>query len=87
MLRKVLLQPMTSVPCVFEFTSLFDFVFGLIVTPTLKAGHWDYLIHCHKPKDEHLPYPQQQLFNPYENIFTPIGLVNEDIDPREGVMS
>ncbi|CAK5284936.1 unnamed protein product [Mycena citricolor] len=55
--------------------------------PTFEAGHWDYLIHRYKPKDERLPYPQRQLFDPYENVFTPIGLVDEDIDPREGVMS
>ncbi|CAK5266000.1 unnamed protein product [Mycena citricolor] len=55
--------------------------------PMLKAGHWDYLIHHYKPKDECLPYPQRQLFDLYDNAFTPIGPVNEDIDPREGVMS
>ncbi|CAK5272460.1 unnamed protein product [Mycena citricolor] len=55
--------------------------------PMLKARHWDYLIHCYKFKDERLSYPQQQLFDPYENVFTPIGPVDEDINPREGVMS
>ncbi|CAK5271829.1 unnamed protein product [Mycena citricolor] len=59
----------------------------ICLLPTLKAGHWDYLIHCYKPKDKHLPYPQQQLFDPYKNVFTPIGPVDEHIDPREGVMS
>ncbi|CAK5272246.1 unnamed protein product [Mycena citricolor] len=52
----------------------------ICLLPMLEAGHWDYLIHFYKPKDEHLSYPQQQLFNPYDNVFTPI-------DPREGVMS
>ncbi|CAK5276193.1 unnamed protein product [Mycena citricolor] len=55
--------------------------------PTLEARHWDYLIHHYKPEDKRLPYPQQQLFDPYKNVFTPIGPVDEDIDPREGVMS
>ncbi|CAK5264191.1 unnamed protein product [Mycena citricolor] len=55
--------------------------------PILQADHWDYLIHCYIPKDERLPYPRRQLFDPYNNVFTPIGSVNEDIDPREGVMS
>ncbi|CAK5269200.1 unnamed protein product [Mycena citricolor] len=58
----------------------------ICLLPTLEAGHWDYLIYCYKPKDKCLLYPQQQLFDPYENVLTPIGLVNEDINPREGVM-
>ncbi|CAK5272685.1 unnamed protein product, partial [Mycena citricolor] len=53
--------------------------------PTLEAGHWDYLIHCYKPKDKQFPYPQQ-LFDPNKNVFMPIGSVDEDINPREGVM-
>ncbi|CAK5272686.1 unnamed protein product [Mycena citricolor] len=52
--------------------------------PMLKARHWDYLIHCYKFKDERLSYPQQQLFDPYENVFTPIGPVDEDITLERG---
>ncbi|CAK5267331.1 unnamed protein product [Mycena citricolor] len=59
----------------------------ICLLPMLEARHWDYLIHCYKPRDKRLPYLQRQLFDPYENVFTSIDLVDEDIDPREGVMS
>ena len=67
--------------------------------PILAKGHWDYLIHCYKPKHESLPYPSRKLFNYQTGHFveaeggvederaklpTP---VDEDVDLEGGVMS
>jgi hypothetical protein len=54
------------------------------VLPILLMGHWDYLIHQYKPKEESLQYSTKKLFIPETNDFIP---VNGDVDPREGVMS
>jgi hypothetical protein len=67
-----------------ELLSEKDIQTGSGVLPILPSGHWDYLIHQYKPKEESLQYSTKKLFIPETNDFVP---VDGDIDPREGVMS
>jgi hypothetical protein len=52
--------------------------------PALPKGHWDYLIKRYKTKEESLEYSTKKLFIPENGTFV---TVDEDIDPRGGVMS
>jgi hypothetical protein len=51
------------------------------VLPILPSGHWDYLIHRYKPKEESLQYLTKKSFVPETNVFIDI---DEDVEPREG---
>ena len=53
-------------------------------TPILPKGHWDYLIKRFKCREESQQYSTKKLYIPETNTFITI---NEDVDPREGVMS
>jgi hypothetical protein len=54
--------------------------------PVFAVGHWDKLIHRYKTKEEDVsrPYLKKKLFIPETGVFTNI---DEDADPRQGVMS
>jgi hypothetical protein len=52
--------------------------------PVLPKGHWDYLIKRYKTKEESLEYSTKKLFIPENGTFV---TVDEDVDPRGGVMS
>lgn len=61
--------------------------------PILPIGHWDYLIHRFKPREESQKYSTKKLFMPDLGIFREVhedpffASLNEDVESRGGVMS